>query len=61
MKVDAQGAGVVYYLIPGGEYQEVPPSSAAEYEAWRAQALAGAAEIALPLLPLTDESIETLR
>ena len=59
--LDAQGAGVVYYLIPGGEYQEVPPSSAAEYEAWRAQALAGAAEIALPLLPLTDESIETLR
>lgn len=56
-EVDASGTGVVYYLMPGGQYEPVDAVDASVYEAWAASCLSGASEISLPFLPLAAENL----
>ncbi len=57
--IDADGDGLVYYLLPpgwDGQY-DMGPVDGAEYESWRNAYLDGAEELELPWQALTEETI----
>jgi len=59
---DADGDGLVYYLLPpdwDGQYG-MGPADGAEYERWRNAYLEGAEELEIPWRALTEESIAAL-
>ncbi len=60
-EADADGDGVVYYVITDGSYApQADPVDGPAYEAWRDSLLAGTARVDIPWQPLTDENINGL-
>ncbi len=45
---DVSGMGLVYYIMPGGEYDNSTPVDASEYDGWYAAQLDGATELEIP-------------
>ena len=56
--VDKEGAGAVYYIMPGDEEDYSSPVSQSEYDAWRNEMVGGAANIQVDYLPLTEDSAQ---
>lgn len=56
--VDKEGAGAVYYIMLGDEYDNSNPVSKSEYDAWRNEMVGGAANIQVDYLPLTEDSAQ---
>ena len=54
---DRSGTGVVYYVMEPDNYDLSKPMDAAEYAAWEASWLQGAAEVKPDYQPITAESI----
>lgn len=54
--VDAEGAGAVYYIMTGGEYDTSNPVSKSEYESWRSGMIGSAANLQVDYLPLTEDA-----
>ncbi len=57
--IDADRDGFVYYLMTDAGYGD--PVDGAEYESWRDKVLAGAKEITVNWLDLTEDNIKSVR
>ena len=59
--VDKNGDGLVYYILPGTEYQPDTPIDLEEYENWRASILENAQKVAVSYQKLTEENINRVK
>ena len=59
--VDKNGDGLVYYILPGTEYQPDTPIDLEEYENWRASILGNAQKVAVSYQKLTEENINRVK
>lgn len=59
--VDVSQSGRVYYLIPGGEYQQVPPVDEGAYLQWRDSYLGGAEEMEIAFTQLTMDNLQSIQ
>ena len=59
--VDENGDGVVYYIMPGTEYQPGTPVDLGDYESWRASLLGNAEKVTVPYQNLTVENIDNIK
>lgn len=60
-EVDENGDGVVYYIMPGTEYQLDTPVDLGDYESWRASLLGNAEKVTVSYQNLTEENINNLK
>lgn len=58
---DENGDGVVYYIMPGTEYQPGTPVDLGDYESWRASLLGNAEKVTVPYQNLTVENIDNIK
>lgn len=58
--VDAEGAGLVYYVMENGVYETDTPISAAAYNAWYAGILGQASVLEVAYTPLTAEAVAAI-
>lgn len=59
--VDADGDGMVYYIMEGGTYALENPVDGAEYQLWRDSYMKGTRRIQVSYIKLTPDNIYTLR
>ncbi|MGN0425738.1 MAG: hypothetical protein ACI4FY_10515 [Acetatifactor sp.] len=59
--VDPNGDGVVYYIMPGTEYQPGTPVDLEDYENWRASLLGNAEKVTVSYQNLTEENINNVK
>ena len=59
--VDKNGDGLVYYILPGTEYQPDTPIDLEEYENWRTSILGNAQKVAVSYQKLTEENINRVK
>lgn len=60
-EIDADGDGMVYYVMPGDQYERNEPMDGGDYQRWRDSYVGEAREIELPLVRLTEENIYGLK
>ena len=58
--IDADGDGLVYYIMPGGTYEKNTPVDFEEYTKWRESSIGQAQPLEIPYLELTEENIQKL-
>lgn len=56
--VDLDNDGIVFYIMPDGDYSMEHPVSKREYNGWYNSVLGGAAEVEVPFLNLTENNIK---
>ena len=59
--VDADGDGVVYYIMPYGSYDTSQPVDGPAYQQWRDAFVGGAQALQLPYAALNAENIERVK
>ena len=60
-EIDKSNAGIVYFIMPGMEYDHSNPVDQSEYTAWLNQQIGDAKELQLSYLDLTVENVALLR
>lgn len=60
-QVDADGDGIVYYIMIEGEYRLDDPVDGAEYMKWRDSYTGNALEIQIPFVNLAEENIAAIQ
>lgn len=60
-EADADGDGLVYYVMPGDDYVLAHPMDQAAYDEWRDSLLKGAAQVQIPYKKLTTDNIYTIK
>ena len=60
-EIDKSNAGIVYFIMPGMEYDNSNPVDQSEYTAWLNQQIGDAKELQLSYLDLTVENVALLR
>ena len=58
--IDADGDGLVYYIMPGGTYEKNTPVDFDAYTKWRESSIGQAQPLEIPYLELTEENIKKL-
>ena len=58
--IDADGDGLVYYIMPGGTYEKNTPVDFEEYTKWRESSIGQAQPLEIPYLELTEDNIKKL-
>lgn len=59
-EIDKSNAGIVYFIMPGMEYDNSNPVDQSEYTAWVDQTIGGANELQLQYFDLTKENVARL-
>lgn len=60
-EADADGDGLVYYVMPGDDYVLADPMDQAAYDEWRDSLLKGAAQVQIPYKKLTTDNIYAIK
>ena len=58
--IDADGDGLVYYIMPGGTYEKNTPVDYDAYTKWYESSIGQAQPLEIPYLDLTEENIKKL-
>lgn len=56
--LDLNGDGLLYYVIPGSEYQHVSPIDFAQYSEWRGMYVKNEQPLDVPMYAITAENIQ---
>lgn len=60
-EADADGDGLVYYVMPGDDYVLADPMDQGAYDEWRDSLLKGANQVKIPYKKLTTDNIYTIK
>ena len=60
-EIDADGDGLVYYIMPDGNYEHGTPVDFEEYQQWRNSFAGESGQIDIPYINITEENIYSIQ